>query len=129
MDPKLKGKGKPPLDACQPVMRPLSIDTAIPCGLILNEMLSNIYKYAFPDRRRGHVNIGLVADGAGRLTLTVEDDGVGAPPGFDVQRTQSLGLLITRSLAEQLGGSLEHEPGAGAKFIVCFPEFQEAALG
>ena len=54
---------------------------------------------------------------------------MGPPPGFDVQRAQSLGLLITRSLAEQLGGSLEHESGAGAKFIVRFPEFQETALG
>lgn len=103
----------------------LTIDTAIPCGLILNELLSNIYKYAFPDKRRGHVSIALGADGAGRLALTVEDNGAGLPPGLDVHQAGSLGLLIVRSLTEQLGGALEHEPGAGTKITVRFPEAQE----
>ncbi len=106
----------------------LHLDTAIPCGLILNELISNIYKYAFPDQRRGHITIGLAADGAGRLLLTVQDDGVGLPAGFDVHQAQSLGLLIVRSLAEQLGGSLVHEPGAGTKLTVNFPEVPEKTL-
>jgi PAS domain S-box-containing protein len=86
----------------------MGLDTAIPLGLLLNELISNSVKHAFPDGRRGRVLVRLVAlnDGA---ELSVEDDGVGLPDGFDPTQTRSMGMRLATSLARQLGGSLEFQ--------------------
>ncbi|MCX6559426.1 MAG: triple tyrosine motif-containing protein [Candidatus Aminicenantes bacterium] len=99
---------------------PMSPDIAFPCGLIINELVSNSLKHAFPEGRPGTIRIGLRED-RGEYILTVADDGVGLPPGVDAEAGGSLGLRLVRKLAGQLGGALAIESGAGAEFIVRFP--------
>lgn len=99
----------------------LEIDQAIPCGLLVNELVSNALKHAFPEARRGEVRVELRAlvDGAG-WRLRVADDGVGLPPDFDLQQLTSLGLKLVTVLTHQIGGQLEIGAGPGAVFeVVC----------
>jgi two-component system, sensor histidine kinase PdtaS len=98
----------------------LGVDTAIPCGLIINELVSNSLKHAFPGATRGAINITLRPGGGERLTLCVSDDGVGLPEGFDLLDTPSLGLQLVNTLARQLGGEVEVGDGAGARFSITF---------
>ncbi len=98
----------------------LGVDTAIPCGLIINELVSNSLKHAFPDGTGGSINIRLRPADAERLTLAVSDDGVGLPPDFDVRNTPSLGLQLVNTLARQLGGEVEVGGGEGAEFKITF---------
>lgn len=106
----------------------VGIETAIPLGLIVNELVTNAYKHAFPDDRRGSICLRLQALDDGRLELSVVDDGIGLPADFDPARTDSLGLRLVLSLAEQLGASLEYSaPGdRGSRFAIRFtPEMPE----
>ncbi|MGH9557717.1 MAG: sensor histidine kinase [Bryobacteraceae bacterium] len=98
---------------------PLGIDRAIPAGLILNELVSNALKHAFPGERRGSISIEGTSR-AGEVDLVVRDDGVGLPAG--PPRPHSLGLQIVQTLTRQLKGDLQIEshPGAGAAFRVRF---------
>jgi PAS domain S-box-containing protein len=98
----------------------LGVDAAIPCGLIINELVSNSLKHAFPGGKGGSIEITLRPDGPERLRLCVSDDGVGLPPGFDVHDTPSLGLQLVNTLARQLGGAVEVGGGAGAEFNITF---------
>ena len=98
----------------------LSVERAIPCGLILNELITNAVKHGFPDGRRGTVRVDLRRLAAGRLLLAVTDDGVGLPPSLDVRDTSSLGLQLVCTLAEQLDADLRIERDVGAAFIVEF---------
>lgn len=105
----------------------LDLDTAIPVGLMANELVTNSLKYAFAGRERGVVSVELRRSGedvaqatAGRCTLTVRDDGVGMPPEFAFAKATSLGLRLVRILAKQIGGELEYSSGAGAEFRVHF---------
>jgi PAS domain S-box-containing protein len=98
-------------------MIPLDIDTAIPLGLILNELISNALKHAFPGGRRGTLSIGSSIKGD-LLTLVVKDDGAGLPPGLDWKSTDSLGLRLVSSLIDQLDGTIEQGDGAGTMFII-----------
>jgi two-component sensor histidine kinase/DNA-binding response OmpR family regulator len=98
----------------------LGLDAAVPCGLILNELVSNSLKHAFPDGRRGHISIGLCAGGGGELTLVVADDGVGLPANFDVRHATSLGLQLVNALVSQLDGTLEVHSNGGAIFRITF---------
>jgi len=98
----------------------LSVATAVPCGLILNELLSNALKHAFPSGG-GTVTVGLTREPAsGRLCLQVRDDGVGLPTGFDWRHARSLGLRLVQMLTAQLDGSVEAGPGPGTEFRVSF---------
>lgn len=81
------------------------IDTAIPCGLIINELVTNSLKYAFPEGRAGTICISLTVDVDGWHTLEVSDDGAGFPPGFAFEESSSLGLQLVRTMAQQLGGN------------------------
>lgn len=96
----------------------LGVDTAIPCGLIINELVSNSLKHAFPGGGGGSINIRLRPADAERLTLVVADDGVGLPDGFDVRSPPSLGLQLVNTLARQLGGEVLVSEGAGAEFSI-----------
>lgn len=98
----------------------LGVDTAIPCGLIINELVSNSLKHAFPGGGGGSINIRLRPADHERLTLTVADDGVGLPDGFDARRTSSLGLQLVNTLARQLGGEVLVGCGAGVEFSITF---------
>lgn len=84
----------------------LNIDTAIPCGLIITELLSNAIKYAFPDDRAGTIWVEF-RDLGDRLRLSVCDNGVGLPDDFDLDESESLGLQLVTSLTEQLHGELD----------------------
>ena len=104
----------------------LGTDTAVPLGLIVNELLSNAFKYAFANGRPGTVAVALGPDPeaeTGRYQLSVRDDGPGLPANFAISKASSLGLRLVRSLARQLGGtlSLPAPGGPGAEFVVSFP--------
>lgn len=97
----------------------VAIDTAIPCGLIVNELLSNALKHGFPDGRSGAVRVSLTG-GNGRITLAVRDDGVGLPVTFDLRSRKTLGMQILGALVQQLGGALEYGAADGAAFSIAF---------
>ena len=100
----------------------LGVYSAIPCGLIINELASNSLKYAFPDSRVGRIDIAMRQDGE-IITLEVSDDGVGIPAEVDIYNTRSLGLQLVHMLTRQLKGSLEHKKsagGQGACFVINF---------
>jgi two-component sensor histidine kinase len=86
----------------------LSIDTAISCGLIIHELVSNCLKHAFPGGRKGKIDILLRAESSG-FRLTVRDNGVGFPRSGGGQRKQSLGLRLVDILAEQIGGTVRRK--------------------
>jgi PAS domain S-box-containing protein len=102
----------------------LPIDMAVPCGLIINELASNSLKYAFPEDKRGEVNITFGQSDA-QYILCVSDTGIGLPEGFDPERGKSLGMKLVRMLTEQLCGELECRNGVGTTFAVKFPEQKE----
>ncbi|MEA1907044.1 MAG: PAS domain S-box protein [Euryarchaeota archaeon] len=102
---------------------PFPISIAVPVGLIINELLANVLKHAFVGRAEGAVEISIVAPEKGEISLTVSDDGVGLPGGFDVNATESFGLRLVRILAEdQLHGTLSilHGAGVGTAFKIKF---------
>lgn len=98
----------------------LGIDTAIPCGLIVNELVSNALKYAFPEGQEGEVYVTLQPDGAEGYMLVVGDAGVGFPEGLDYRETETLGLQLVCTLADQLEGTLELDSGRGTAFRLRF---------
>jgi two-component sensor histidine kinase len=99
----------------------LEIDQAIPCGLLLNELVCNSFKHAFPQGRKGEVRVELRPVDEGRqIHLRVSDNGVGLPADFDIKHLNSLGLELASDLASQIRGRLEIGPGPGATFDVVF---------
>ena len=98
----------------------LNINIAIPCGLILNELVSNAMKHAFTGITAGRIRISLRAGAGGALELVVSDNGRGMPPGFDISSVESLGLKLVNLLVEQIGGRLTIENGEGAEFKISF---------
>jgi PAS domain S-box-containing protein len=124
----------------------LNLETAIPCGLLLNELVTNVIKHAFPDHREGEVRIELIrtsgnAARSGAKTdqsltlvsrqfrsseqlyvLSVQDHGIGMPENFDLANLKSLGLKIACDLTVQLRGRLELKTGQGTKFTLTFAE-------
>ncbi|MDH4028262.1 MAG: GAF domain-containing protein [Nitrospirota bacterium] len=104
----------------------LGIDTAIPCGLIINELLSNCLKHAFPEGRKGEIDLTLVPADIERRSgydLIVSDNGVGLPEGLDIRNTKSLGLQLVMTLAEhQLQGKLDLDRSGGTSFHLHFNE-------
>ncbi len=107
----------------------MEIDQAIPCGLIVNELVSNSLKHAFAEGRGGHVWIDLhPGPGGVGQTLSVRDSGPGLPRDFDLKRQRSLGLQLVSDLARQLEGSLEVRPGPEAHFEVTFYRARMATI-
>jgi two-component sensor histidine kinase len=100
------------------------IDAAVPLGLIASELVSNALRHAFPGGRGGVVRVTLASAGDGRLSLTVEDDGVGRPPEGERTAGQEppLGLWIVRTLAAQLRGDVSYHSKNGFSFTVMFPD-------
>jgi len=99
----------------------LNLDAAVPCGLIINELVSNSLKYAFPDGREGEIRIDLRGQPGGLAKLVVADDGVGLKNEIDWTTTRSLGLRLVRSLAQQLGAKIEVRPHGGTEISLVFP--------
>ncbi len=104
---------------------PLPIDTAIPCGLMLNELITNVLKHAFLDGE-GSLTVRLVADGD-RVILSVADDGVGLPTGIGVGDAASFGLQLIETLTHQLRGTVAWDTaeGEGTRFTATFPAWPE----
>ncbi|MBI4824888.1 MAG: GAF domain-containing protein [Nitrospirae bacterium] len=100
------------------------INTAIPCGLIINELVSNCFKHAFPNGRTGGITVSIYPAGEGKFTLTVSDNGIGLPEGLDFKKTDTLGLKLVSALAGQLDGSVEVVRDAGTTFKITFPEIK-----
>ncbi len=104
----------------------VDIETAIPCGLIINELVSNALKYAFPDNREGIIQIefyqGHRPTSPPQLELFVRDNGIGLPADFQIQNTRSLGMTLVQGLVEQLEGVLEIRYQPGAEFKITFPK-------
>ncbi|HEX6245705.1 MAG TPA: sensor histidine kinase, partial [Polyangiales bacterium] len=99
-----------------------SVESGVPCGLILNELITNALKHGFVGERGGSVSVSVRRLYANELVLEVSDDGVGLPRDFDPESSASLGLTITRTLAHQLKGKLEVESTQGrTTFRVRFP--------
>ena len=100
----------------------LNINTAIPCGLIVNELVSNALKHGFPEGRKGQLQIELRRIPGDGYVLGVTDDGVGFPEGLDFRKTETLGMQIISTLVEQIDGRLELNRDKGTAFRLEFNE-------
>ena len=96
------------------------IDMAIPCGLLVNELVTNVLKHAFRGRDSGSLRISLGREN-GMIVLLVEDNGVGFPEALDVTKSETLGLQLVVGLSEQLKGSVRVERDNGTRFCITFP--------
>lgn len=109
----------------------LRVDAAIPCGLIINELVSNSLKYAFPLSpyrglripldNQGEIRIDFHAENDNHLHLTVSDNGIGFPQHLDFQNTETLGLQLVTALTSQLSGTIKLERNMATKFKITFP--------
>lgn len=104
----------------------VGIDAAIPCALIVNELVTNAVEHAFPDGRGGRVTVCLRTDHTNQVTLTISDNGVGFSGAIDQPRRQTLGLSLVGALVEQLGGTWDVEGGQGTAFRIVFRSSQGA---
>ncbi|MBI2487510.1 MAG: hypothetical protein HYW01_11265 [Deltaproteobacteria bacterium] len=107
----------------------LDVDTAITCGLIINELVSNSLKHAFPNGRKGEILIGLRSNSNGRdesagcrYTLIIRDNGIGFPKNFDLRKTESLGLQLVDGLIKQLQGNIRFRGSRGTAFRIVFSQ-------
>ena len=99
----------------------INIDSVIPCGLILNELMANSLKYAFPDNRNGEIKISLHKNAESLITLRFGDNGIGIPEDLDFRNTDFLGLSLIHNLTEhQLGGNIELNRSNRTEFIISF---------
>jgi PAS domain S-box-containing protein len=100
----------------------VKIETAMPLGLIVNEILTNACKYAFIDRQKGEINIDLRGEGSDSelYCLTIKDDGIGLPEGFSIEEQSSLGMFIIKLLAEQINAKLIITNHQGTSFNIIF---------
>jgi PAS domain S-box-containing protein len=99
----------------------LGVDRAIPCGLILNELITNALKHAFPDGRQGTIRIVMRRVGVDVIELVVSDDGIGMDPRFNPSTARSLGMQLIYTLVDQLDGQLEILHEGGTTFQIRFP--------
>lgn len=99
----------------------LNLDQAIPCGLIINELVSNALKYAFPEQRRGTIKLEL-SEQDKWVTLVVSDNGIGLPSDFDYLDTETLGLQLVTTLIKQLSGEISLVTESGTRFEITFKQ-------
>ena len=99
----------------------LPLDQAVPCGLIINELISNAFKHAFPDGRSGKILVEARFGGPSEIVLSVSNDGVRLPDHVTPGGSPTLGLQLVAMLAEQIQGSLEIERNSGTCFRITFP--------
>ncbi|MDO8869352.1 MAG: sensor histidine kinase [Methanobacteriaceae archaeon] len=102
----------------------VGIDTAIPCGLIINELVSNSLKHAFPDNKLGEIRIKFNKNASNEFELVIQDNGVGISPEIDLKHSETLGLELVSSLINQLDGSLQMQKSPGATFKIKFQEIK-----
>jgi PAS domain S-box-containing protein len=114
------------LDLCKNIL--FDIDTAVPLGIIVNELISNSLKHAFPNRNEGEIQIKLSKDEDcnTHFTLIVSDNGVGIPENLNIENINSLGLQLLVSLVDQLGGKFELKRDNGTSFTIKFAVKEES---
>jgi len=101
----------------------LGIDFAVPCGLIINELVTNSIKYAFPGEKKGEIKIVLGKIDESEYELIVSDNGIGFPEDIDFRKTKTLGLHLVSILAEdQLSGKINIDRSKGTEFSIRFGE-------
>lgn len=99
----------------------LGINPAISCGLIINELVANSLKYAFPQKAKGNISVSILPVGGDLVEMIVSDDGIGFPAELDFRKTTTLGLqLVNTFVEEQLAGKIELDRTAGTKFKIDF---------
>lgn len=100
----------------------IELDRAVPCGLIISELISNSLKHAFPEsyKKRGKIEIDLQPGQKEEIVLTVKDNGIGIPKDLKIEETESLGMKLLTILTEQIGGSIKLERKGGTKFTIKF---------
>ena len=98
----------------------LGIDASIPCGLILNELVSNALKHAFPEGKEGEINIRMRLKDS-RVALTVQDNGIGFPESIDLTNLKSLGLELVNILVGQMNGKMDMQVDCGTTWTITFP--------
>ncbi|WP_242442722.1 histidine kinase dimerization/phosphoacceptor domain -containing protein [Magnetospirillum sp. 15-1] len=99
----------------------LPLSTAIPCGLIVNELVTNVFKHAFPDGRSGGIWVSLAGTEDNQVDLSVSDDGIGLPSDLELENATTLGLQLVCLLADQVGGSIRIERASPTRFRLRFP--------
>lgn len=106
----------------------LSVNAAIPCGLIINELITNAFKYAYPNSAHGEVSVSLTERGNGNMELRITDDGIGFSVDQSSAGGSSLGLTLVKLLVDQLGGAFEASslPGSGSDFHIRFRDGDQA---
>lgn len=97
----------------------LSIENAVPCGLMINELISNCLKHAFTGRDAGEIKCSVEVIGE-KIRISVADNGVGLPPLFDIEKTESLGLKLVKTLVRQINGELQFSTDHGVRFSISF---------
>jgi PAS domain S-box-containing protein len=110
----------------EPVL--LSVNAAVPCGLILNELFSNALKHAFTKRKNGTVIVSLQRDGSEGLHLCVRDNGIGFPPDYDWKNARSLGLRLVQMLAKQLNADVNVTSDKGTEITIIFEGSKAVAI-
>jgi len=101
----------------------LNIETSIPCGLIITELISNCFKYAFPNNRKGELKVSL-ENKENSYVLTISDNGIGFPKNIDFKNTKTLGLELVNNLVEQIDGNIQLNKNQGTEFVIKFKELQ-----
>ena len=98
----------------------LDLEKAIPCGLIVYELLSNALRYAFPGGRKGEIFIKMDEQRSGKYVLTVKDTGVGFPKDLNYRKTETLGMQLVNDWVNELNGSIRHRRSEGTEFRIVF---------
>ena len=106
----------------------LVLDQAIPCGLLVNELITNSLKYAWPNQQSGTIRMGL-KENKGEVILTIGDNGVGLPMAFEELNSDTLGLQLVVTLVEQLDGKLTVNCANGTEYLVKFENIKNRSNG
>jgi PAS domain S-box-containing protein len=114
------GRGRVQLDVEADEVE-LDVQRAVPCGLLVNELVTNAFKHAFPREATGRISVELRREDDGHARLRVSDSGRGLPENLDLERVESLGMQLIPLLADQVRGTLHIERGPGASFELRFP--------
>ncbi len=102
----------------------LDVETSIPLGLILNELLTNSLRHAFPDGKSGEIHIELHSTEEDEFKLIISDNGIGFPENLDFKNTESLGMRLVNNLTEQISGEIELDRTVETKFIITFKDVE-----
>jgi two-component sensor histidine kinase len=98
----------------------LTIETSIPCGLILNELVSNALKHAFPEGKGGKIDVRMRSEGD-QMVFSVQDNGIGLPESVDICNPRSLGLELVNLLVGQMDGRMDMQVNGGTTWTITFP--------